>query len=481
MNNKLVPIKKFLNESLNLSGKLFGIYLILAVLLSLWISYYTESLLKVHLQNQLEEQGHAIAKNIADISVNYVLTENVHGLKRLLLEQKAANSNIEYILVFDWNLDLFAHSLPVNPSSKLLEVDNESLQVIKTDRGNVWEFATPITEYYVGTVRVGISETKQLGIVKTILSNILVSLMIFFFISAIVVTSLHRILTKPITELVKVTQNLSKGNFQYRVPHHDKNDEMGVLISSFNQMIDDLEKYKKETDNLEKKRRLLLEKIINLQEDERKIIAMELHDETGQSLTGVKLNLKSLEQSVEDPIIKEQVAKLHTQVSQSLSNIHDLIVDIGPRYLEGENIGKILERYVNDYQQRYKVQVSLELKGIVEIELVNQAKASVFRIMQEAMTNTAKYAKATELFISLQVIKTHLLLIIEDNGVGFEAEKEFSKMSSSKNMGLFSMKERAALLGGTFLVESVIGEGTTVYVRIPLTEVIINDTHTASG
>jgi signal transduction histidine kinase len=478
--HKLASLKTFLYESLTLSGKLFGIYIVLALVLSFWISSYTESLLKAHLQQQLEEQGRIIANDIANVSVNYLLTENVHAINNILSERMKTNDTIEYILVFDWNNELFTHTLPSTPSQELLALKEENMQVIKTEKGYIWDFSAPITEYGVGAVRVGISESKQLSIVKTILFNILFSLIIFFFVSAIIVSALQKVLTKPITDLVKGTQILSKGNFKYRVPNSKRNDEMGKLITSFNQMADDLEKYEKKTAELDKKRKLLLEKIINLQEDERKIISMELHDEIGQSLTGVKLNLKSLETVVENVEIKERITDLHKQVTDSLKTIHDLVVDIGPRFLEGDNIGEILKRYAKEYQQRYGMNVTLEIDVSESMDIVDQAKASIFRIMQEALTNIAKYAQATDIYISLETAKNHLLLIIEDNGIGFDAETTMNQMSSTKSMGLFSMQERATLLGGTFLIDSEKNVGTTIFVRIPLMEVILNDSNSSS-
>lgn len=470
-----LSIKKFLYESLNLSAKLFGIYLIIALVLTFWISSYTESLLKSHLQQQLEESGKTVSKNIADISVNYLLTENVHGMNKLLNEQMEANKNIEYIMVFDWKSDLFSHTLPGQPSSDLLQMSNDEIQVIKTEGGYIWDFSAAITNYQVGIVRVGISETRQLSIVKTIITNILFSLIIFFVVSAIIVSALHRILTQPITELVKGTKLLSKGDFKYRVPAQDRNDEMGVLINSFNLMIDDLESYKNKADELDKKRKLLLEKVINIQEEERKFLSMELHDEIGQSLTGVKLNLKSLEGLVEDKVVKDKVINLHSQVVGSLTTIHNLIVEIGPRFLEGKSIETVFERYVKDYEERYNINISLEVEILSSLKLVSQAKSSIFRIMQESLTNIAKYAKASEVFITLQSSKNHLLLIVEDNGIGFDVQNELNQMSTNKNMGLFGMQERATLFGGTLLIESEKGVGTTIFARIPIIEVVAGD------
>ncbi|OIJ13817.1 hypothetical protein BKP35_08550 [Anaerobacillus arseniciselenatis] len=477
----LLKVKKFLIESLSLSSKLFGIYLVVVLVLSLWISSYTESLLKAHLHQQLEEQGKSIARNIADVSVNHLLTENIHSLNRMLKEHINSNKNIEYILIFDWAGNLFTHTLPSSPSDDLLNISNsDEMQVVKTDAGYIWDFSAPITDYQVGVVRVGISESKQLAIVKAILSNIFISLMVFFVISAIIVSTLHKILTKPITELVKGTQMLSKGKFDYRVPNSERKDEMGKLITSFNQMIEDLQNYKKKTGELDNKRRFLLEKVINIQEEERKLISMELHDEIGQSLTGVKLNLKSLEHLVVDQNTKDKIIDLHTQVSQSLTSIHDIIVEIGPRFLEGKDLVKVFERYVYEYEQRYSINVLLEVDNPLDINLVNKAKASIFRIMQEALTNIAKYAQATEINISLQKTHSHLILIIEDNGVGFNVQKEFEQMSSNKNMGLFSMQERTSLLDGNLLIESEQGIGTTIFVRIPLRGIVEDDTYSIS-
>ncbi|MFT9598140.1 HAMP domain-containing sensor histidine kinase [Mesobacillus sp.] len=473
---RLEKVRKFLHESLNLSSKLFGIYLILALVLFLWIGSFTESLLRAHLQQQFEDQGKNLSKTIGDSVAEYLLTENVNGVNNILKEHKKANENIEYILVFDWNSRLFAHTFSGEPTKELLNAgDDENFRVVKTDKGYIWDFPAPVTEYDVGLIRVGISEDKQLSIIKTILSNILFSLVIFFLTSAIIVASLHRIITKPINDLVKGTQFLSKGNFNYRVPTNDRNDEMGTLIRSFNQMVDDLENYRVKTDELDKKRQILLEKIIDIQEEERKFIAMELHDEIGQSLTGVKLNLKSLEQEMNDERLKEQIIDLHSQVSLSLKNIHDLIVEIGPRFLEGRSIEDILERYAKDYQQRSNINISLEIDNRTKLDLSKQTKTTIFRIMQEALTNIAKYANATDVVITIENSKTHLILIIEDNGIGFDVNREFENMSSNKNMGLFSMKERASLVEGTLLIESEKGLGTTVFVRIPLKEVKSDD------
>lgn len=214
----------------------------------------------------------------------------------------------------------------------------------------------------------------------------------------------------------------------------------------------------------------LLEKVINAQEDERKRIARELHDETSQSLTSLLLGLSILSDKKTESERNEQIRQLRGLVQETLQAVHELAWQLRPSVLDKYGLSKALERYLDDYREKYSIDVDLCILGLEGQRLQSEIEISVYRMIQEALTNVARYAKASNVSVIVNRKPGMLSVIIEDDGIGFDAERVLARDPSKYNLGIRGMQERAVLLNGALKIESGEGTGTTVFVHLPLPE-----------
>lgn len=219
-------------------------------------------------------------------------------------------------------------------------------------------------------------------------------------------------------------------------------------------------------------RTLLLEKVITAQEEERKRIARELHDQTSQSVASLLMGLEMLE-NVESPEeIKERVEELRGITNSVLGELHDLALELRPSILDDLGLEAALERYIQEWSGKFRVKVDLHCYGLLNSRLPAQVELTVYRVVQEALTNIAKYAQAGSASILVERRKSAVTVIVEDNGVGFEVDRVLASPLEEKKLGIFGMEERVSVIGGEFTIESEPGAGTTIYIKIPLEEVI---------
>ncbi|MBI3945708.1 MAG: GAF domain-containing sensor histidine kinase [Armatimonadetes bacterium] len=210
----------------------------------------------------------------------------------------------------------------------------------------------------------------------------------------------------------------------------------------------------------------LLQRVIAAQEEERKRVARELHDHTGQSLTSLIIGLRTLDsvQSVEE--VRAAIREMRAHAGQALEELHHLAFELRPSVLDDLGLVAALQRYAEDFGRRTGVRMEVELDPPEGARLAPAVEIALYRIVQEALTNVAKHAEAKTASVLLHLRGSSLLLIIEDDGKGFEVP-DFAQ-SEGKHFGLMGMQERVNLLGGKLTVESSPGSGTTVYVEVPL-------------
>ena len=163
--------------------------------------------------------------------------------------------------------------------------------------------------------------------------------------------------------------------------------------------------------------------------------------------------------------VGERLMDMRTIVSQTLEEVHHLARELRPSVLDDMGLVAALERYVRDYEKKYQIEVDFHVAGF-EINRVPQPiELAIYRIIQEALTNVAKYSESPTASIILNWREDWVSVIVEDNGVGFDSGIPFQ---NGQGLGLFGMQERAALLGGTFKLESQPLVGTTVFIKIPI-------------
>jgi two-component system, NarL family, sensor histidine kinase UhpB len=221
----------------------------------------------------------------------------------------------------------------------------------------------------------------------------------------------------------------------------------------------------------------LLRRIAEAQEQERRRIARELHDQVGQTVTGLALGLKGLERELAAGDVGK-AARQHVQWLQTLTNeigrdIHRAASDLRPAALDDLGLPKALAAFASDWSARYDIAVDIHASGLDD-RLTSEVETLVYRIVQEAMTNVLKHAAAQNLSIVLERRGDRLRVVIEDDGRGFDLQADETRTLNSADesgrprLGLSSIRERLALMGGSMRLESQLGAGTALFIQVPL-------------
>ncbi len=214
----------------------------------------------------------------------------------------------------------------------------------------------------------------------------------------------------------------------------------------------------------------LFEQIISAQEEERRRIARELHDETGQSLMSLLVGLHAIEAARTAPEAQALARKYCEIAASALEEVRRLAMGLRPSVLDDLGLAAAVERYAEQYAKSYQLTVDVHCQGLDGQRLPAPVETAVYRIIQEALTNIAKHAQATVVGIVLERHPTVLQAIVEDDGCGFNVEETLRLSGATTHFGLHGMRERASLVNGTIEIESTPGRGTAIYVQVPLPE-----------
>lgn len=205
-------------------------------------------------------------------------------------------------------------------------------------------------------------------------------------------------------------------------------------------------------------------RLVAAQEEERRSIARELHDEVGQSLTGVLVemaNLSTLIRGQHSDALEPKATEIKKLLENSIAVVRDMALLLRPPMLDDLGLLPALQWQARETTKRSSVRVKIAAEGLPE-NLPDNLKTCVYRIVQEALHNVIQHAEAHTVRVSIEPRGKHMYLSIQDDGKGFTAREE-------RGMGLLGMEERVAHLGGSFAVESAPGEGTILRVILPLT------------
>jgi len=212
----------------------------------------------------------------------------------------------------------------------------------------------------------------------------------------------------------------------------------------------------------------LFRRLVSVQEEERRRIARDLHDQLGQQMTALRIQLAALRGNVVTlPDIAQQADRLERATADLDRSIDFLTWGLRPAVLDHLGLAAALRHLVTDWSERFRIPADFQAVGADSLRLSREAEANLYRIAQEALHNVLKHAEANDVAVLLERRSDHAVLIVEDNGRGFDPDAAQSD-AVEPGMGLIGMRERAALLGGVFEVETVLGQGTSVFVRVPL-------------
>jgi signal transduction histidine kinase len=208
----------------------------------------------------------------------------------------------------------------------------------------------------------------------------------------------------------------------------------------------------------------LLGRLVFAQEDERRRIAREMHDQFGEQLTALGHRIASLKDACGDrPDLRGQVHALEVVAHQLDQDVDHLVWELRPTALDDLGLRAALATHIQNWSKRAGISAELHTSGLSGERLASETETTLYRIAQEALTNVAKHSRAEHVDVILERRVDQVVLIVEDDGVGFDPG---DAGTTRHGLGLSGMRERASLVGATMQIESASGKGTTILVRM---------------
>jgi two-component system sensor histidine kinase UhpB len=283
---------------------------------------------------------------------------------------------------------------------------------------------------------------------------------------------LLRVALRPLLVLQTVAELVAGGDLSVRAEESPRGEpNLSRLAHTFNTMLNRLED---DTDALNRSRRLterLTQQVISAQEEERRRIARELHDETAQSLATLGIYIDTVlatDRANMTPSLQNGLGRIREVVDRTLEGVRAIIADLRPSLLDDLGLAAALRWQVQHRLEDAGLRVDLQVRGEGR-RLPPVVETALYRIIQEAITNILKYAEASYVEIDLDLSQPDVVRArIEDDGRGFDLSSAETASKPGQGVGIFGMQERANLVGGDLQIDSSVGVGTEVRIAIPL-------------
>jgi len=227
------------------------------------------------------------------------------------------------------------------------------------------------------------------------------------------------------------------------------------------------DKLLKKSRHMQEQLRRLSHEILAAQEDERRRISRELHDEVGQTLTAINVKLSTLKKEAASNTddLKKKIASTQRLVEKSMSTVHRFARELRPALLDDLGLLPALRSYMKDFTKRTHIAIRFNAFAAVEKMSIDK-RTMLYRVAQEAITNVGKHAQASMVEVSLSRRPGAVRMKVHDNGKSFDVERVLLAKRITR-LGLLGMRERVEMVGGSFAAESAPGRGTTIRVQIP--------------
>jgi signal transduction histidine kinase len=209
---------------------------------------------------------------------------------------------------------------------------------------------------------------------------------------------------------------------------------------------------------------------LQAQEDERKRISRELHDEIAQTLVGINVRLSELSRDAEvNPRgLQKRIARAQRLVEKSVATVHRFARELRPSVLDDLGLVPALHTFMKGIREQTGMRVSLSAFGAVE-KINGDKRTVLYRVAQEALNNAARHAQASQAEVRIEKLGGAICVTIKDDGKGFQLEQVL-RANKNRRLGLLGMRERLQMVGGNVAIDSTPGEGTTILAQIPLAD-----------
>lgn len=438
-------------------------------------------------EDQIEKRGFELASYLGILSSNDILLDDCYVLSDRINKTMQNSDDVRYIIIADSLGRILAHTfndsfpqgLPVIVTSSQLPANNAranysgtTYYVSKYDsnEGLVREIVLPIDNGTIGYVRVGLSEkvTQQL-IGKRVIEVILLT-MFAWLAAAGCATYLAYVIINPLRRLTQSAQQIGCGNLDVQAPIAS-HDEVGKLSMVFNTMVKRLQEKQLENhqllDELKTKEALraeLIMKLFTIQEDERRRISREIHDESGQLLASLLAYMKLLLSKLTDENHKNILLNARDVAMNALSGLRKIAVELRPPMLDDLGLPAAMSKCIHTFSEQHGISVHFSVPN-EKLEMGSEISLALYRILQESLTNIAKHANASNVYVVLSIVDQQIQLVIRDDGVGMGTD--LPAIYQTNRLGIYGMSERVELLGGKFHLDSS-SRGTSISIVLPI-------------
>lgn len=296
--------------------------------------------------------------------------------------------------------------------------------------------------------------------VKSYLRLLALALLAALTLAAFLVSLGVRRISQPINDLVRQTRQVARGDYSAQVPLGTIR-EIRELGLAFNAMVEQIARYRAGV-------RRYVAAVTHSQEEERKRIARDLHDDTVQSLIAIGQRIELCRASLDNPEeARRQLTEIRRMVTEAIQSIRHFSRELRPMALEDLGLVPALQLLVNDLAKVEALQADLEIDGQPR-GLAPELEVAIYRIVQEALQNVRKHAHASAVTVRAEFTDQRVAIAVRDNGVGFIVPPSPTDLASQGNFGLMGIEERAQLFGGQLEIHSQPGRGTELKVTLPL-------------
>lgn len=332
--------------------------------------------------------------------------------------------------------------------------------------GNVFN-GVLVTDVSIAQVDESLASDLRTNIMWSSVAILTTILVVNTLMSRMVVTKLER--------MVEVIKQFAQGELSQRLRVRGS-DEISELALSFNQMAQGLDERTRELEHLNEELRRketlrgqLLAKLITAQEEERKRVARDLHDQLGQALSAMTMGMEAVEGALPPQLdaSRERLSHAKALATRALEQTHELILDLRPVALDDLGLIAAMRSYAEEHLAPRGIAVEVAVKG-TQRRLPPESEIALFRIVQEAINNIATHAAAQHVNLALEFSELRLQVTVQDDGCGFDLATVVDSGDDDRGFGLLGMRERAELAEGTFQIDSQPGRGTRVVITMPI-------------
>lgn len=459
--------------------KIIGVVALVAVLFGAVTIHRVDRCLTEFLYADLKERAISTGLSLADDVTRSVVIRDVISLHDILTKQKAGLPDAEYFCVLDAHGNILAQwtagSGPDNAvfltriqsaRASTRDVGRDSIRVFRDGDRYIVESRALILEGNAGWVMVGLSDARIARVIRAITSSFLLALILCVAAGQFMAFLLAGAIVKPIHRLTEVSESIREGNLSARVDV-DRSDEMGRLADTFNQMAQSLMDHQEDIRRRQSERETLLKMLVSAQEKEKKSIARELHDDLGPSLSSALWMMETLKCECPRPE-KGCFTEVEKLVRKAIEDMRQMAFTLRPSILDDYGLETALGRYIGFIRKHAGIRIDYRYADMMKFKrLPESIETAFYRIAQEALSNARRHSGAGNVSVVVIHKEGEAALIIEDDGAGFDPAAP--RTDDGGGMGLAGMRERVALLNGTFFVESQPGRGTGIHVTVPVT------------